>query len=190
MINILNLGTITSRFGKRNAPTNGASTNHNGVDIVLDNKNVPAVTGGTVTSVGYNSARGNYITIKDSNGYTHLYQHLAKKPSYKVGTVIKEGTTIGIMGSTGISTGAHLHYEVQREGVAINPEDFLKGANGKVPGAPGTGIVNTGSGGLKWWGDIVKVVICALLILAGISMLVLGVNSTVKNTVMKGVKKL
>lgn len=177
MINLLNLGTVTSPYGKRNAPTKGASSQHNGIDIVLEDKKVPAVTGGTVASVGYNSARGNYIIVKDSNGYTHLYQHLAKKPSLKQGQRIQEGTTVGIMGNTGISTGTHLHYEVQREGVTIDPEDYFKGANGKAPGASGTGEAEgmTADNGLKWWGDIVKVVICGLLIAAGVIMLVTGV---------------
>lgn len=173
MIDLLNMGTLTSHFGNRDAPTAGASTNHKGIDIVLSDKSIPAVTGGEVIASGYNSSAGNYITIKDSNGYNHTYMHMANKSSLSVGSTVKEGDTIGTMGSTGVSTGAHLHYQVSdSSGNFLDPEKYLSGATGTVTG----GYSDSGSEyGLKWWGDIVRVVICALLIAAGVIMLAVGV---------------
>ena len=173
MIDLLNLGTLTSHFGNRNAPTSGASTNHKGIDIVLKDSSIPAVTGGEVIASGYNSSMGNYITIKDSNGYKHTYMHMASKPKYKTGSYVPEGSTIGIMGSTGISTGDHLHYQVQDSGgTFLDPEKYLSGATGIISGG---GKSSDNDYGLKWWGDIVKVVLCGLLILTGVVMFASGV---------------
>lgn len=130
MINLLNLGTITSKYGDRNSPTAGASSNHKGVDIVLKDYNIPAVVSGKVVDSGYNSSMGNYVKIVDENGYTTVYMHMAKT-NVKKGDSVKEGFKIGVMGSTGISTGDHLHFQVERGGKTINPEDFFKGNNSK-----------------------------------------------------------
>ena len=173
MIDLLNLGTLTSHFGNRDAPTSGASTNHKGIDIVLNDSSIPAVTGGEVIDSGYDSGMGNYIKIKDSNGYTHTYMHMASKSKYVAGSQVKEGSTIGTMGSTGISTGDHLHYQVQDSGgTFLDPEKYLSGATGVVSGGGGS---SDNDYGLKWWGDIVKVVLCGLLIITGIVMFASGV---------------
>lgn len=145
MIDLLSLGHITSYFGNRNAPTAGASYNHNGIDIVLNNKNVPAVVSGTVIENTYNNARGYYITIKDSKGYTTRYQHLASQSSLGIGAVVKEGDIIGTEGSTGISTGSHLHFEVKdSNGNYINPMDYLNGATNTVINTGTTTAESTG----------------------------------------------
>lgn len=185
MIDLLNLGTITSKFGNRTSPTSGASTNHKGIDIVLSNYNIPAVVGGEVVENNYNSSMGNYVTIKDNNGFLHTYMHMYGRSSYRVGSKVSEGQTIGKMGSTGISTGDHLHYQVQNaDGDYINPENYLEGA---------TGTVNDSSGdngnGLKWWGDIVKVVLCALLLIAGVVMFASGVVGSKPLKTIGGKKK-
>ena len=126
MINLLNYGTVTSDYGDRVPPTAGASTNHKGIDIVLDNDNIPAVVGGTVSASGYNSASGYYVSIRDSSGYVHTYKHLAERSNLSTGDLVKEGQTVGIQGSTGISTGKHLHYEVKDlEKEYLDPATFL-----------------------------------------------------------------
>lgn len=134
MINLLTLGRQTSGYGPRNTGIPGASRYHRGVDIVLNDRNIPAVVGGTVVVNSYNSARGNYITIKDNAGYLHTYQHMASKSSLAVGSTVKEGGKVGVMGNTGVGSGAHLHYEVKNaDGNYINPIEYLKkGGKGAV----------------------------------------------------------
>ena len=140
MINLSNLGTVTSNFGNRTAPTKGATTNHQGIDIVLYSDKVPAVVGGTVESSGYNSASGNYVSIRDSKGNLHTYRHLAERSKLKSGDLVKEGQTIGTQGSTGISTGKHLHYDVKGlAGEYINPTSFFTTGNNNYNGAGSTG---------------------------------------------------
>lgn len=132
MIDLLALdtnGEYNSGFGPRNINVKGASKNHHGVDVTLKNDNVPAVLGGTVVDKGTNATAGNYITIKQSDGLTATYMHLAKLPGLKVGTEVDEGQTIGVQGSTGASSGKHLHYQVKDgNGKYVNPETYL--ANG------------------------------------------------------------
>lgn len=159
MIDLTSLGRITSNFGNRNSPTAGASSNHKGIDIVLNDKNIPAVTSGTVVANAYSSARGYYISIKDSNGYTQTYQHLASKPILTVGSTVKEGDIIAKEGSTGVSTGSHLHYEVKdKTGTYINPLDFLKGATGSPNYETVLTSNSNDSGGLfNWKNTAVKI---------------------------------
>ena len=126
MIDLLSLtttGTVNSPFGLRKKPKAGASTRHNGIDITLKDPNIPAVLGGTVVNNAYNKYRGNYITIRQLDGTTATYQHLAKPSPLEVGTSVKEGQIIGLQGSTGISTGNHLHFEVSTAGGYLNPVD-------------------------------------------------------------------
>lgn len=128
MIDLTNIGRVTSPFGFRESPTAGASTNHKGLDIVLTSDNIPAVKSGTVTAVGYNSSAGNYITIKQVDGTTASYKHLANRPTYKVGASVLEGSTVGIQGTTGISTGKHLHLSIQdSSGTYIDPAKYMSG---------------------------------------------------------------
>lgn len=151
MIDLLNLGRITSYFGKRKSPTAGASSNHKGIDIVLKSDNVPAVTGGTVIYNGIWGGGGNTLKIQDENGNVHHYLHLANKPSFSVGDKVSEGQTIGIQGSTGNVTGKHLHYEVHNSsGTAVNPIDFLKGATGKPSGSNVVSQTDSDDGFLNW----------------------------------------
>lgn len=147
MINLLNMGTVTSDYGKRQAPTKGASTLHRGVDIVLDNGKVPSVTAGTVTASGYNSSMGNYVKIKDSDGNIHTYMHLNSNARVKSGESIKEGQIIGYQGETGVATGVHLHYQVQNaSGTFIDPADYFKNGStgyGEADEDNGGGIVSS-----------------------------------------------
>lgn len=141
MINLLSLtttGTVNSPFGKRKAPKAGASTTHNGIDITLKDPNIPAVLGGTVVNNAYNKYRGNYVTIRQLDGTTATYQHLAKRSPLAIGSSVKEGEIIGLQGSTGISTGNHLHFEVSTAGGYLNPVDYMRGGKNGFSGTIST----------------------------------------------------
>ena len=185
MIDLIKLdtdGRVNSGYGPRKSPTAGASSNHKGIDLSLKSDKVPAVVSGTVIENKYNSARGYYITIKGSDGYTTRYQHLAEKSPLKVGTKVQEGEVIGTQGSTGASTGKHLHFEVMTpSGAYVDPEKYLSGAtNLELLESSDTynksGVMT--NNGVKWWGDVVICILCALLVIGGAVMLVLGVTQS------------
>jgi Peptidase family M23 len=126
---------MTSPFGMREHPVTGGRKMHHGIDFVGDPTIVAALPG-RVVEVGYSSeplgkdpeGYGNYIVIQHSNGTQTLYGHL-KSVSVKEGDVVKGGEKIAIMGTTGRSTGVHLHFEVQeRQGgqwIAVDPGKYL-----------------------------------------------------------------
>lgn len=185
MIDLTKLGTVTSEYGNRTNPVTGRGENHAGIDIVLNTDYIPAVESGTVTENSYNSGRGYYIKVKDSNGYVSLYQHLATKSKYNKGDKVVEGDTVGIQGATGMVTGKHLHYEVfNPSGSLMNPRVYMKGGTSatdiKLDNTDKDTEEQKNASGLAWWGDIVKVVIMALLVLAGAGLLVVGVYGEIK----------
>ncbi len=115
---------ITSSFGNRPAPTAGASANHQGIDISVPiGTPILSAMAGKVTGGGYSASRGNYIVVDHGNGITTLYQHLSKALS-KIGDIVSAGQEIALSGNSGISTGAHLHYEVRKDGKTIDPLKF------------------------------------------------------------------
>ena len=116
---------ITSGFGGRVAPTAGATTGHDGIDYGAGyGAAVYAADSGTVITAQYNSARGNYIVINHGNGMQTWYQHLSSM-NVTVGQTVARGQVIGNVGTTGISTGPHLHFEVHVGGVPVNPLNYL-----------------------------------------------------------------
>ncbi len=122
---------ISSPIGSRVAPGGFGSTNHKGVDIcnVGYTSSIYAVKSGKVLLTnpsGYGGGYGNYVVIDHGGGLTTLYAHMS---SVKVseGQMVSQGTVIGITGSTGASTGPHLHYEVRINGVYQNPLNYLSG---------------------------------------------------------------
>ena len=125
---------ISSPFGPRKAPAPGASTFHKGIDIPgggVSGKSVVASDSGKVViaKTGYNGGRGNYIVIDHGNKKGSLYQHL-QSFSVKVGQSVSQGQEIAKMGSTGISTGAHLHFEIHEcfsstKGTPVNPQKYV-----------------------------------------------------------------
>lgn len=118
-------GTITSHFGKRSAPTAGASTYHKGTDIAApQGTDIYAVADGTVTTATYSSSAGNYVMINHGNGVYTAYMH-ASKLHCKVGDQVSQGETIAEVGSTGVSTGPHLHISFIVNGEYVDPEDYL-----------------------------------------------------------------
>ena len=130
--------TITSPAGLRNKPTEGASKAHKGTDIgAPEGADVYAAEAGKIVLVDYNSARGNYVDVDHGNGYKTRYQHLSAT-KVNVGDIVKKGQVIAAVGSTGISTGAHLHFEVLHDDKNLDPEDF-KYQNGMGEGTGGFG---------------------------------------------------
>lgn len=119
-------GRITSTFGHRENPFGGNNVEtHKGLDIAAPyGSPVKAMAKGTVEFAGVRGGFGNCIMLKHGNGFETLYGHLSKI-LVKVGEQINIGQQIGKVGSTGRSTGPHLHYEVHRYGEKINPQSFL-----------------------------------------------------------------
>ena len=118
-------GTVTSGFGVRKHPVFNDMRQHNGIDIHAGHgTSVVAADGGTVITSSYNSSYGNYIVISHGNGITTLYAHLSTR-SVSSGTNVTKGQLIGLVGSTGISTGPHLHFEVTVNGSRVNPYSKL-----------------------------------------------------------------
>ena len=113
---------ITSTVGGRNSPGGVGSTNHKGTDIgrVGYTSPVYAAKAGTVIVARRSSSYGNYVVISHGTGNTTLYAHMSSI-KVSVGTYVQQGQTIGITGSTGHSTGPHLHFEVVENGVLVNP---------------------------------------------------------------------
>jgi len=121
---------ITSTFGYRKDPFTKKSAYHKGIDFggsVGDP--VFATASGTVEQAGYDSAMGNYIYIDHGNGLETVYMHLSKL-YVKEGQNVKKGEKIGALGNTGRSTGPHLHYEVHKNGKAINPRPYVNSQEG------------------------------------------------------------
>ena len=113
---------ITSPFGNRNTGIAGASTNHKGVDIggVYYTSQVHAAKAGTVIISTYSSSYGNYVVVSHGSGNTTLYAHMSSR-SVSVGDYVNQGDVLGITGSTGISSGPHLHFEITENGTRVNP---------------------------------------------------------------------
>ena len=119
---------ITSPYGNRNTGIPGASTNHKGVDIggVYYTSNVLATKAGIVITSAYSSSYGNYVVVSHGRGNTTLYAHMSSR-SVSEGDVVNQGDVLGITGSTGVSSGPHLHYEITENGSRVNPLDYLPG---------------------------------------------------------------
>lgn len=118
---------VTSDYGPREAPTTGASTDHKGIDIGASaGAEIVAAADGTVTAAAYSSAAGNYVMIDHGGGLYTVYMH-ASSLVVSAGQEVKAGEVIAKVGSTGISTGNHLHFGVSLNGSYVNPWDYLGG---------------------------------------------------------------
>lgn len=113
---------ITSTVGGRASPGGVGSTNHKGTDIgrVGYTSSIYAAKAGTVIVSQYSSSYGNYVVVSHGSGNTTLYGHMSSR-KVEVGQYVNQGDVLGITGSTGNSTGPHLHFEVTENGVRINP---------------------------------------------------------------------
>lgn len=117
-------GRTSSPFGKRTAPKKGASTYHKGIDWAIPTgTSVKASCGGTVTKAGWGSGYGYVVYIRHENGMETRYAHLSKV-LVKAGDSVRQGQVIAKSGNTGISTGPHLHFEILKNGTAVNPKNY------------------------------------------------------------------
>ena len=124
-INPVEIMKFSSGFGYRNAPTRGASRNHKGIDIPGPvGTPIYATADGMIGRAQWVSGYGKYVEIEHGNAVQTRYGHLSAM-NVVPGQRIRKGDVLGYMGSTGRSTGSHLHYEVRIAGEAINPTSFL-----------------------------------------------------------------
>ncbi|HQB63518.1 MAG TPA: peptidoglycan DD-metalloendopeptidase family protein [Sedimentibacter sp.] len=120
---------ITSPYGGRIHPITGVWSNHGGTDIAAPNgTNILSSNDGVVIFAGYHYSYGNYIIVDHGGGIATLYAHCSRLLAYE-GQAVSKGDPIALVGSTGESTGNHLHYEVRVNGVRKNPMDYLKARN-------------------------------------------------------------
>ena len=118
---------ITSGFGYRDKPTAGATSYHQGYDIGASaGAAIVAAADGVVTSTGYSSGLGNYVILSHGGGLFTIYEHCSAVLVSR-GQSVSRGSTIAKVGSTGVSTGPHLHFGVQLNGKYVDPGNYLKG---------------------------------------------------------------
>ncbi len=120
----INNAKITSSFsGRRKHPVLGFTRAHKGVDFRASTGTpIPAAGAGRVVARGYNRGHGNYVKLRHNGSYETLYAHMSRfAKGVNVGTTVRQGQTIGYVGSTGLSTGPHLHYEIIKNGKHVNP---------------------------------------------------------------------
>lgn len=123
-------GTISSKFGPRDAfaTSNGASSSrwHKSIDIAAPaGTAIKSVQGGKVTANGWVSGYGWTIEVTHDNGYVSMYHHMQNQSSVAVGTEVKQGQTIGNVGSTGNSTGPHLDLTITKDGTPVDPASLI-----------------------------------------------------------------
>ncbi len=123
-------GTISSKFGPRDtfATSNGASSSrwHKSIDIAAPaGTAIKSVKGGKVTANGWVSGYGWTIEVTHDNGYVSMYHHMMNQSSVAVGTEVKQGQTIGNVGSTGNSTGPHLDLTITKDGTPVDPASLI-----------------------------------------------------------------
>ena len=120
------IGRLTSPFGFRRSPFTGARQFHGGIDIAAPTGTpVRAAMSGRVARIGFNNVLGNYIVLNHHSGFRTLYAHL-HVVRVRPGANVATGERIGDVGNTGLSTGPHLHFEVHRDGVRVNPRTLMR----------------------------------------------------------------
>ena len=120
-------GPVTSPFGARTSPTTGAQEFHEGIDIgAARGTPIRAAASGTVTFAGQMSGYGNVVILQHAGGLQTRYAHQSAM-SVAAGQTVAAGDVIGAVGSTGETTGPHLHFEVRLNGVAVDPAPYLAG---------------------------------------------------------------
>ena len=118
-------GRITSAFGGRSSPTEGASSNHQGIDIgAPTGSSILAAASGNVVIATYSASAGNYVMINHGGGVYTVYMHM-NSIGVSVGQSVSQGQQIGTVGSTGYSTGPHLHFGIRSNGTYVNPTAYV-----------------------------------------------------------------
>lgn len=135
-------GKITSQYGNRTHPVTGKADNHNGVDIASPNGTaIPSSVAGKVVAsgdakkFGYDASYGTIVVVRGGDGAMHLYAHMSST-KVKVGQEVKAGTNLGGVGSTGRSTGNHVHYNVKVDGQNVNPSTYMNGSGSSSGAKP------------------------------------------------------
>jgi len=120
-------GNISSPFGMREHPRTGADDFHSGIDLSISpGTPVRATADGIVSYSGWHGGNGNLVVLEHGHGFSTFYAH-NKTTNVKIGQKVKRGDIISYSGSTGNSTGPHVHYEIWKDGKPINPSGYLKG---------------------------------------------------------------
>ena len=115
---------VTSRFGMRNHPISGGGRMHSGVDLAAPaGSPVVAAADGVVAYANWLGSYGLLVTLRHASGFETRFAHLSRI-LVSPGQQVSRGQTLGLVGSTGRSTGAHLHYEVRQNGMAVDPLAF------------------------------------------------------------------
>ena len=128
-------GRQSSGFGMRRHPILGYSRMHKGMDFAAGHGTpIRAATDGVVDFAGRNRGYGTYVRIKHSGGLATAYAHMSRIAA-RAGARVRQGQVIGYVGSTGLSTGPHLHYELYRNGVAINPRSVKYTSQAQLGGS-------------------------------------------------------
>jgi murein DD-endopeptidase MepM/ murein hydrolase activator NlpD len=121
------VGMISSHYGQREHPRSGEENFHSGIDISSSPGNpVKATADGIVSFSGWSGGSGNLVVLEHGHGFSTFYAHNRSIP-VKVAKKVKRGDIIGYVGSTGNSTGPHVHYEIWKDGKPIDPVNYLKG---------------------------------------------------------------
>jgi murein DD-endopeptidase MepM/ murein hydrolase activator NlpD len=119
-------GYITSAYGYRRSPFTGLRQFHSGLDIGSPaGTPIRAAMSGRVSVVGWDDTFGNYVVVSHHSGYRTLYGHLSVV-RVKSGAYVGAGERLGDVGSTGLSTGPHLHFTVYKNGITVNPRTLMK----------------------------------------------------------------
>ena len=116
---------VTSPFGNRDAPTAGASTYHQGIDLAApEGTPIYASRTGVVTAATFGKSAGYYVSINHGDGFSSIYMHMTRYV-VKKGQAVSAGQVIGYVGSTGTSTGNHLHFGISYNGKYVNPASYI-----------------------------------------------------------------
>jgi murein DD-endopeptidase MepM/ murein hydrolase activator NlpD len=127
-------GHITSSFGMRRHPLLGYTRMHKGLDIGAPyGAPIYAATDGTVVLAGRNAGYGNFVKIQHAGGFATGYGHMSRI-LVRNGQHVRRGQQIGAIGSTGLSTGPHLHYELYKNGQAVNPRSVSFSVESRLTG--------------------------------------------------------
>ena len=151
--------TINARspYGYRVHPITGRRTFHHGVDVA-GTFPVTAAADGRVQHIGWNASGGGHTVLIDHGDIVTVYYHGRERTPLRKGQAVKAGDFVYTSGSTGASTGPHLHFEVRRAGGkwgdTMNPVDFLPGSEGKPPAVPLTGMLDRAT--IKAWQKMLK----------------------------------
>lgn len=125
---------VTSPYGMRTHPVSGEQKMHKGVDLANGKAGDPvkAVGSGKVITAAYSKTAGNWVVVQQDDGTVAKYMHMLKAPQVKQGQRVSAGQTLGQVGSTGTSTGNHLHLQIERAGTAIDPLQYLSDVSKQV----------------------------------------------------------